>query len=434
MDDLLKISRDLSASIPGPRWPVRKSATTEPVHVVYGGADRFDSRISTKFGRLALGILDSVATTEEEFLQVFSRQEEPGLTVSKGAFDWVKQKLSTEPIEDFRIDFEDGYGFRSDAEEDATCKAVANSLSHGMEAGTLPPAIGIRIKSFQRETYDRATRTLILCLTSILDKTRGGLPNNFVVTLPKVRQAEEVKILDQLLSEIEQRYGLNYNSIGIELMAETSEALLSIDSLVRVAFDRVTSVHFGAYDFNSELGISKSEKDVCPYADDIATFGLLVKLAGSGVRLSDSITKTMPIPLHKGNALTVEQLQENLLVLQNALRGHFEKIAHSMKKGYLQSWDLHPGQLVSRFTAVFSFFRQSESVFGERIKAFLEKATQATLTGNTFDDAATAQGYMNFFRRGHSCGVFSEEDIERLTGLSVSDLIGKSFLELSENK
>src|ERR1043166_4744797 len=51
----------------------------------------------------------------------------------------VESKLAREPVEDFRIDFEDGYGNRPDLEEDHHAGAAAAELSRGMRAGTLPP-------------------------------------------------------------------------------------------------------------------------------------------------------------------------------------------------------------------------------------------------------------------------------------------------------
>ena len=39
------------------------------------------------------------------------------------AWDRMLAKLDREPVEDYRIDFEDGYGVRPDAEEDEHAKA-----------------------------------------------------------------------------------------------------------------------------------------------------------------------------------------------------------------------------------------------------------------------------------------------------------------------
>jgi hypothetical protein len=77
---------------------------------------------------------------------------------------------------------------------------------------------------------------------------------------------------------------------------------------------------------------------------------------------------------------------------------------HSMRHAYYQGWDLNPGQLPVRYAAVDTFFLSGLQDASARLNAFLNKAAQATLVGNTFDDAATGQGLLNFFLRGMACG------------------------------
>jgi hypothetical protein len=430
MKDFFAMADQLGASLPEARWKQSFESEFEPVHVVYGGADRFKADISTKFGDVALGILGMVATSDDEFREIFN--DGTGLSVPDGVFDAVRAKLSRQPIEDFRIDFEDGFGFRSDEEEDSCCRLVAAEIARGMQERSLPPMIGIRVKSFQKETFPRATRTLGLCLEHLLSESGNRLPDRFIVTLPKIRHAEEVEALDRLLSLVEVGSGLSKNRIEIELMVETPESVLDIERLVRVAPARISSVHFGAYDFTSELGITGSYQDINHPASVFAKQIVQLRLAGSGVRLSDSVTQIMPIAPHRGTAINRSQQLENKTVLQNALRVHYQNIALSMEKGYFQSWDLHPGQLIARYAAVFAFFRNEAEEQGGRLKAFLRKATQATLTGNIFDDAATARGYLNFFRRAYRCGALNGDQIRQLTGLEKNELLHMSFNKLSE--
>ena len=186
MEDFQKMIDELGRSLDASKRDRPMGSPSDPIHVVYGGADKFTSQISTKFGKTALTLLDSIAQNEKEFAEVFEGCGE--LTVPPGIFSAIVEKLSREPIEDFRIDFEDGFGFRSDAEEDFECERVVGQLLLGMENDSLPPMIGIRIKSFQSETYKRATRTLGLCLGSLLERSNGTLPPGFVITLPKVRK------------------------------------------------------------------------------------------------------------------------------------------------------------------------------------------------------------------------------------------------------
>ena len=434
MEDFFKLAERLASSMSSATPTSCDRSVRQPVHVVYGGADRFSADIATKFSGIAIGILNSVAADENEFREIFNDGGHSSVIVTEGVFEAVKEKLALRPIEDFRIDFEDGYGFRSDDDEDADCARVADELASGVEKGLLPPIVGVRIKSFQKETYPRAARSLALCVGSLREKTNGRLPTGFIVTLPKVRSAEEVRALDELLTTLELRSGSTSNQIRVELMAETPESVLRIDELVNVIPERIEAVHFGAYDYTSELGITASHQDLFHPASDFAKSWIQLKLAGSGIRLSDSVTKTMPVPLHKGEDLSDLELSENRRAIQKALRVHYENVAQSMMKGYFQSWDLHPGQLIARYAAVFSFFRNEMTQQGERLKSFLMKATQATLTGNLFDDAATAQGYLNFFRRAHACGALSGEEIQNATGIEVEKLLHMSFSQAGADR
>ena len=64
-----------------------------------------------------------------------------------------------------------------------------------------------------------------------------------------------------------------------------------------------------------------------------------------------------------------------------------------------------------------------------RLRNFVEKAAQATLVGDVFDDAATGQGLLNFFVRGLSSGAMTLDEA-RETGLTVEELQGRSFLAI----
>src|SRR5204862_5956406 len=92
-------------------------------------------------------------------------------------------------------------------------------------------------------------------------------------------------------------------------------------------------------------------------------------------------------------------------------------------------WDLHPAQLPSRYAAVFTFFLETRDQAAERLRRFVERAAQATLLGNVFDDAATGQGLLNFFLRGLHSGAITEAEA-LATGLTLAELRGRSFVKI----
>ena len=142
----------------------------------------------------------------------------------------------------------------------------------------------------------------------------------------------------------------------------------------------------------------------------------------------------MPVAAHRagpGAALTAEQQRENTESVHKAWKVHFDDVMHSLVNGYYQGWDLHPAQLPTRYAAVYAFFLSSLPAATARLRNFIDKAAQATLVGDVFDDAATGQGLLNYFVRGLSSGALTLAEA-RATGLSVEDLQGRSFLKILE--
>ena len=180
------------------------SPRRQPVHTVYGGAQVFRSDTAPRLGGLARRSLQEYASEPGEFGRALGL---PGELAAR-IHDRVARKLEREPVEDFRIDFEDGYGTRPDAEEDGHAESAAVELANGLAAGTLPPYVGIRIKAFTEELKARAVQTLDIFLTTLVRETGGRLPDNFVVTIPKVTVPDQVSALAQLLDQLERHLGL----------------------------------------------------------------------------------------------------------------------------------------------------------------------------------------------------------------------------------
>src|SRR5580658_5312253 len=152
------------------------SGERQPVHVVYGGAHLFRSGTTRRLGDLALRSLEEYATDYVVFAKAMGLPDSGRLPASADAIAsiaksieadpqaarrenrpaWlahtiyrrVREKLEREPVEDFRIDFEDGYGNRPDAEEDAHAASAASEVAAAASHAALPPFIGIRIKPF----------------------------------------------------------------------------------------------------------------------------------------------------------------------------------------------------------------------------------------------------------------------------------------------
>jgi hypothetical protein len=406
----------------------------QPVHTVYGGAQLFKADSAGRLGELALRALREYAPGPRTFVDVL------GLgPLAPVVYERVVKKLEREPVEDFRIDFEDGYGNRPDAEEDEDAARTAEEVARGMETGSLPPFMGIRIKPLSGELHVRALRTLDVFVTTLAARTKARLPANFVITVPKVTIPEQVKAAADLCTLLERRTRLRPGSLKIELMVETTPAILDrrgqapLRALVEAARGRCQSAHFGTYDYTASCNITAAHQTMTHPACDFAKHVMQVTMAGTGVTLSDGATNIMPVAPHRagpgGPALTEAQVRENRAAVHRAWRLHFDHVQHSLRNAYYQGWDLHPAQLPTRYAAVYGFFLEGLDAASRRLKGFTEKAAQATLMGDVFDDAATGQGLLNYFLRGINCGALTPEEALR-TGLTLEEIRGRSFLKI----
>ncbi len=408
----------------------------QPVHTVYGGAHLVSADLAPRLGSAALRAFDEYAADPGMFAHAIGLGGDAAF--HRVVFERVREKLGREPVEDFRIDFEDGYGNRPDAEEDRHAVKDAEEVAKGAAAGTLPPAIGIRIKPLTDELHARALRTLDLFVTALAKATRGRLPANFVVTLPKITAPDQVAALVEALEALEQSNGLERGAIPIELMVETTQSIIAADgrfalpALVAAGRGRVRGAHFGTYDYTASCGITARFQTPRHPACDFARHVMQVALAGTGVTLSDGATTVMPVGPHRaaeGAKLAPTEYEENMRAVHHAWRSHFDDVRSSLRHAFYQGWDLHPAQLPTRYAAVFSFFLETRDEAAARLRAFVDKAAQATLLGAVFDDAATGQGLLNFFLRGLSCGALTEQEA-LASGLTLEELRGHSFVKM----
>ncbi len=437
----------------------------QPVHTVYGGAHLFKSDTAQGLGRSALKNFELYAPNCIAFAKALrlpgycvlpskKKEVEALLNALKKGKKSVKnkrvklywdvyrkviKKLKNEPVEDFRIDFEDGFGNRTDEEEDQAAIAAANEVAIGMKNGTLPPFIGIRIKPMTEELKERSMRTLDLFLTALLNATDNQLPDNFVVMLPKVTIPVQVETLCTIFDVMEQKRGLENGSLKMEIMVETTQAVINSEGVnplrkfITVSKGRCIATHFGTYDYTASNNITAKYQHMDHAVCDFAHFMTKVSLAHTGVFLSDGASNIMPVGPHRGTDLSKAKFKENRDVVHRAWRIGYDQIRHSLWKGLYQGWDLHPAQLPVRYAALYTFFLESVDDATLRLKAFMEKAAQATLSGDVFDDAATGQGLLNYFLKALNCGAISKKQALK-TGLTIEEIQLRSFSKILEQR
>lgn len=380
--------------------------TRQPVHTVYVPADLLTADTVRDWGAQALAALDEHAPDPAALAAVLGIQDD----LAEPVYERMRAKLTREPIEDLRIDFEDGYGPRPDAEEDAAAARAASLVAAAVADGTAPPYIGIRMKCMEAAVRDRGIRTLDIFLTGLMNA--GGLPGGLVLTLPKVTYAEQITAMVRLCEEFERAHALAAGRIGFEIQIETTQAILGPDGratvarMIDAADGRATGLHYGTFDYSASCGVSAAHQSMDHPVADHAKAVMQVAAAGTGVRLSDGSTNVLPV----GSA---DQVHE-------AWRLHHRLVRRSLARAYYQGWDMHPGHLPTRYAAVYAFYREGLPQAAARLAAYVNRAGGAG--GAIADEPATAKALSGYLLRGLDCGAVDADEVERLTGLSRATL------------
>jgi citrate lyase beta subunit len=386
---LAAVDDELAAGYPGDR-PGR-----QPVHTVYVPADRYRADLVPSYGAAALALLD-------EHADRFDRIVGDADVVAR-----VRAKLAAEPVEDLRVDFEDGYVGHSDADEDADVVRAARDLAQSQQARSAAPYGGIRVKCFEAATRGRGIRTLTAFVATLLDN--GGMLDGWVVTLPKVTRVEQVEALVHVCEAIEDDRGLTTGTLHFEAQIETPQSILGADGAATVARivhaggARLTGLHYGTYDYSAACGIAAGQQSLEHPAADHAKLVMQAAAAGTGVRLSDGSTNVLPV----GSADEVAAAWGN----------HHRLVRRSLDRGYYQGWDLHPGHLPTRFAATYAFYREGLPSALARLAAY----TNDDMHGIA-DEPATARALAGYLLRGVQSGAVDEAEVVAGAGVDTAQL------------
>lgn len=379
------VDAGLRARYPGP------GTRAQPVHTVYVPADQVTPDTPAAWGADALALLDAHPA-------LFADLDGPAVLPG------VRDRLATAPVQDLRIDFEDGYGFRDDAEEDAAAAAAGRILRGWSGVPGQPVSVGVRTKGLAAGERRRALRTLDLVLDAA-----GGVPDGFVFTVPKIRSAEQVPPLVAICEGLESGFGLPGHTLRFELQIESPQAIVApgggtpISRMLEYADQRCAALHFGTYDYTAACGIAATDQALDHPAADHAKAVMQVAAAQTGVWICDGSTQIVPV----GDEV------------EAAVRNHHRLVERALRRGYYQGWDMHPGHLVTRWLATYGFFRRAVEVAGPRLTAYL-----ARRAGGVVDEPATAEALARTVLRALDCGACApgelapELDIDTLRGLA----------------
>jgi len=372
----------------------------QPVHTVYVPADRYRSTVCRDWGDAALATLD-------EHRSIFAALVDEQGADAVDLESRVRSKLVSEPVEDLRVDFEDGYGARSDEVEDGHASSAARDLATSIRDGTAAPFFGIRMKCLQAPTRRRGLRTLAIVVGELV--AAPAPLDGFVTTLPKATSVDQVTAMVHICEQLEQTFNLGVGTLRFEIQVETPQAILGPDGtalvarMVHAADGRCTALHYGTYDYSAFCGIAAEYQSMAHPVADYAKLVMQAAAAGTGVRLSDGSTNILPV----GDDEAV----------RDAWRLHLGLVRRSLERGYYQGWDMHPAQLPTRYAATFGFYRNGLPRASERLRNYLDHTGSGVL-----DEPATARALADFLLRAANCGATNAAELHELTGLSIEGI------------
>ncbi|TDZ91088.1 DUF6986 family protein [Mycobacteroides salmoniphilum] len=352
----------------------------QPIHTAYLSAALADVQTPEQWGSSAL----ELAGRHEQALTALD---------SQGVLPRVRERLAIAPIQDLRLDFEDGYGWRTDSTEDADARKAGRTLRSLSVAANPPAALGIRIKGLTSVHLRRSVRTLELVLDGA-----SGVPRGFVTTIPKFRVLAQVEAALQLFDELERVHGLPSGSLRFELQIESPQAVLGADGTatlakaIHMARGRLVALHYGTYDYSAACGIAAAHQSLEHPLADHAKAVMLTAAAQTGVWVCDGSTQVIPDGSPEQQAAAITR--------------HHRLVTRALERGYWQGWDMHPGHLITRWLATYEFHQRVLATAGPRIDAYLRRQGGAIV-----DEPATAQALATGILRGLDCGAYSPDEV-----------------------
>ena len=387
-------------------WP-EPPHTRQPVQVLYVPADRVRASTANDHGAEALRLLHAHAPDVGSFADATGIAD---VFLADEVRARVVTRLVTGPVDDLRVDFEDGYLGRSSDDEARDAVAAARAVARAVEVGEAPPFVGLRVKSFTDGLARRSVATLDRFVGTLLDRL-GHLPDGFVVTFPKIVAVDHVRAFVEVLGSLEAAHGLPEGRLRFEVQIETTPSVLGPDGTIALrairdaGAGRIVAAHLGVYDYTAGLGLPPGEQRLEHPACDFVRHLLLVTFAGTEVRLSDGSSNAVPA-------------RDTAAELHRVWSTHAATVRHSLAHGYVQGWDLHPSQLVSRYATVYADLLRGFGDVLDRLHRWYSPSVAAT--GTVMDEPATIRRLEAHVQRAVDSGAATADQVTARTGRPIT--------------
>ena len=151
-------------------------------------------------------------------------------------------------------------------------------------ARTLVEAVAPRVRRGGADVIVRINRPIAMAVRDIECSIVPGVDG---LALTKVDSASHVKLLDELVTELEQSRGIRLGSIRFIVMIETAEAFLEIGAILR-ASSRIVAANIGGEDFATDCNMEplaetllypKQHMIVAASAARVMPFGFIASVA-----------------------------------------------------------------------------------------------------------------------------------------------------------
>jgi citrate lyase subunit beta / citryl-CoA lyase len=201
-------------------------------------------------------------------------------------------------------------------------------------------------------------------LDDLLEVVGTCAPYLDVVVLPKVQGPEDIRYVDRLLAQIEQRAGAEVGRIRLEVLIETARGVLHAEEIAS-ASPRMAALLFGIYDYAGEIGATLEQDTFTGL--EFARQKLLAAARSAGLLAVDGITA---------------RFKDLDLTRQEALR--------SQRMGFDGRWAIHPSQidvLNQTFTPSVDEIRAAERRLADYRRAHAEGKGAVAVEGEMVDEA-----------------------------------------------
>jgi citrate lyase subunit beta / citryl-CoA lyase len=160
----------------------------------------------------------------------------------------------------------------------------------------------------------------------VITVVEGAGQNLDCVMLPKVQDAQQVRALDLLLTQIERAMGLDVGRIGIEAQIENARGLVNVDEIA-ASSPRLETVVFGPADFMASLNMRTLVVGKQPPGYDADAYHYILMRILMAARTND-------LQAVDGPYLQIRDVD-----------GFREVAGRAAALGYDGKWVLHPDQI-----------------------------------------------------------------------------------------